>query len=73
MKLTGAKIMIRCLEKEGVDYIFGLPGGAILPTFDALYDSKKLKIVNPIPAGEISIPVFVRIARNNPSAKAPEK
>jgi len=45
MKLTGAKIMIRCLEKEGVDYIFGLPGGAILPTFDALYDSKKLKFI----------------------------
>ena len=40
MKLTGAQIMIRCLEKEGVEYVFGLPGGAILPTFDALYDSK---------------------------------
>ncbi|MBI3306381.1 MAG: biosynthetic-type acetolactate synthase large subunit [Candidatus Omnitrophica bacterium] len=40
MKLTGAKIMIKCLEMEGVDYVFGLPGGAILPTFDALYDSK---------------------------------
>ncbi len=40
MKLTGAQIMIQCLEKEGVEYVFGLPGGAILPTFDALYDSK---------------------------------
>ncbi len=40
MKMTGAQIMIKCLEKEGVDYLFGLPGGAILPTFDALYDSK---------------------------------
>ena len=40
MKLTGAQIMIKCLEKEGVEYVFGLPGGAILPTFDALYDSK---------------------------------
>ena len=37
--------MIRCLEMEGVDYVFGLPGGAILPTFDALYDSKKLKFI----------------------------
>lgn len=45
MKLTGAQIMIKCLEKEGVDYLFGLPGGAILPTFDALYDSKQLKFV----------------------------
>lgn len=40
MKMTGAQIMIKALEKEGVDYVFGLPGGAILPTFDALYDSK---------------------------------
>jgi acetolactate synthase-1/2/3 large subunit len=45
MKLTGAQIMIKCLEKEGVDYVFGLPGGAILPTFDALYDSKQLKFI----------------------------
>ena len=40
MKLTGAQIMIKSLEMEGVEYVFGLPGGAILPTFDALYDSK---------------------------------
>ncbi|OGW82632.1 MAG: acetolactate synthase, large subunit, biosynthetic type [Omnitrophica bacterium GWA2_52_8] len=40
MELTGAQIMIKCLEKEGAEYVFGLPGGAILPTFDALYDSK---------------------------------
>ena len=45
MKMTGAQIMIKCLEKEGVDYVFGLPGGAILPTFDALYDSKQLKFI----------------------------
>jgi len=38
-ELTGAKIMIECLKREGVEYLFGLPGGAILPTFDALYDS----------------------------------
>ncbi len=40
MKLTGAQILIRSLEEEGVEVVFGLPGGAILPTFDALYDSK---------------------------------
>ncbi len=45
MKLTGAQIMIKALELEGVDYVFGLPGGAILPTFDAIYDSKQLKFV----------------------------
>ncbi len=39
MELTGAKIMIESLKREGVEILFGLPGGAILPTFDALYDS----------------------------------
>ncbi len=40
MKLTGAQILIKCLEKEGVEHVFGLPGGVILPTYDVLYDSK---------------------------------
>lgn len=40
MKMTGAQIMIKSLEMEGVQHVFGLPGGAILPTFDAIYDSK---------------------------------
>ena len=36
--LTGAEILMRALEAEGVKTIFGYPGGAIMPTFDALYD-----------------------------------
>ncbi len=39
-KLTGAKIVMESLIAEGVDVIFGYPGGAILPTYDALLDSK---------------------------------
>ncbi|HSR56816.1 MAG TPA: thiamine pyrophosphate-binding protein, partial [Candidatus Binataceae bacterium] len=39
-KLTGAEIVIETLIAEGVDVIFGYPGGAILPTYDALLDSK---------------------------------
>jgi acetolactate synthase-1/2/3 large subunit len=38
-KLTGAQIAIESLIAEGVDVIFGYPGGAILPTYDALLDS----------------------------------
>ncbi|MFI5319482.1 MAG: biosynthetic-type acetolactate synthase large subunit [Myxococcota bacterium] len=38
--LTGAEVLIRCLEREGVEYIFGLSGGAVMPIFDALVDSK---------------------------------
>ena len=37
--LTGAEALIRALEHEGVDIIFGMPGGAILPAYDPLFDS----------------------------------
>ncbi|MFD2520997.1 biosynthetic-type acetolactate synthase large subunit [Emticicia soli] len=36
--LSGAQAMMECLLAEGVDTIFGYPGGAIMPTYDALYD-----------------------------------
>jgi acetolactate synthase-1/2/3 large subunit len=37
---TGAEKLVQCLEREGVEYIFGLSGGAAIPIFDALVDSK---------------------------------
>ena len=40
MKLKGAEILLHCLQKEGVDVIFGYPGGQALPIYDALYDSE---------------------------------
>ncbi|MEM0329334.1 MAG: thiamine pyrophosphate-binding protein, partial [Nitrososphaerota archaeon] len=39
MRLSGAKALIKSLENEGVKVIFGIPGGAILPVYDALHDS----------------------------------
>jgi acetolactate synthase-1/2/3 large subunit len=39
MKLTGAQALIRSLEHEGVEVVFGIPGGAILPAYDPLLDS----------------------------------
>jgi len=39
MKLTGAQILLECLKREGVQVIFGYPGGQVLPLFDKLYDS----------------------------------
>ena len=36
--LTGAEILMRSLEAEGVEVLFGYPGGAIMPAYDALYD-----------------------------------
>ena len=40
-RITGAEAMMRSLEHEGVDVLFGYPGGAIMPTYDALYDHKE--------------------------------
>ncbi len=37
--ISGAEIVIECLKREGVDVIFGYPGGAVIPIYDALYDS----------------------------------
>lgn len=39
MQLTGAQALIKSLEREGVDTVFGLPGGAILPVYDPIMDS----------------------------------
>ncbi len=43
MKLTGAQIFCKSLLKEGVDTIFGLPGGAVLDIYDALYSFKSIR------------------------------
>lgn len=43
MKLTGAEVMVKCLQAEGVSTIFGYPGGAILPFYDALRDETSIR------------------------------
>lgn len=43
--LTGAQAIVRSLELLGIEHVFGLPGGAILPTYDPLMDSKKIRHV----------------------------
>ena len=37
MEITGAEIVVRCLQEEGVEYVFGYPGGAVLHLYDALF------------------------------------
>ncbi|MFL6163012.1 MAG: acetolactate synthase large subunit [Jatrophihabitantaceae bacterium] len=44
-QLTGAQALIRSLEEVGADVVFGIPGGAILPAYDPLYDSQKVRHV----------------------------
>jgi len=43
--ITGAEILVRCLQEEGVDCMFGYPGGAVLHIYDALYAQEKIKHV----------------------------
>ena len=42
-KISGSKMLLKCLREEGVEYIFGYPGGKVIPIYDAIYDEKKIK------------------------------
>ena len=42
-QITGAESLVRSMEHAGVDVVFGIPGGAILPAYDPLMDSKKVR------------------------------
>src|SRR5690349_15916690 len=43
--ITGAEIVIRCLQEEGVEFVFGYPGGAVLFIYDELFKQDKVKHV----------------------------
>lgn len=43
MELSGADILVRCLKDEGVEYLFGYPGGSVLHVYDALYQQDDVK------------------------------
>lgn len=43
MQLTGSEVVIECLKEQGVDTVFGYPGGAILNIYDALYKHEEIK------------------------------
>ena len=37
MQISGAEIVVRCLQEEGVEFVFGYPGGAVLEIYDAIF------------------------------------
>ena len=43
VELTGSDIFVRCLKDEGVDILFGYPGGAVLPIYDSLYQQEDVR------------------------------
>jgi len=44
-KLSGAQIFVECLKREGVEYIFGYPGGSVLPIYDEIFKTSHFKHV----------------------------
>ncbi len=40
---TGARVLVECLKEEGVEHIFGYPGGAVLPIYDEIYDEVSIE------------------------------
>ena len=86
MKVTGAQALFKSLEGEGVDLVFGIPGGAILPAYDPLVDSKIRHILCRHEQGAghaaegyawatgrvgVAIPIKVRPTGLEPSAPGP--
>ena len=45
MSKTGSQILIDALKKENVEYVFGLPGGVVIPLFDTLFDESDIKFI----------------------------
>ncbi len=45
MKSTGAQAIVKSLQAEGVEVVFGYPGGVVLPLFDALYDADGIRTI----------------------------
>ena len=43
--MTGADAMVKCLEAQGIDVVFGYPGVAIAPFYNSLYDSSRTTIL----------------------------
>ncbi len=47
MKMNGARIMLECLKKEGVDTVFGYPGGTVINIYDELFNVKEIRHILP--------------------------
>jgi acetolactate synthase I/II/III large subunit len=43
LQMTGAEMVIKALADQGVEHIFGYPGGAVLPIYDELFQQEKVK------------------------------
>ena len=47
MKMNGARILLECLKREGVDTVFGYPGGTVINIYDDLFNFKEIRHILP--------------------------
>ncbi len=79
MQLTGAEIVIECLKEQGVDTVFGYPGGTILNIYDELYKhsnkiitySHPMSRVQPMQRTAMPVPQGKWVCVLQPAAPAP--
>jgi acetolactate synthase-1/2/3 large subunit len=45
MKITGSELFVKALKQEGIDLVFGYPGGSVIPLFDVLFSTPEIKVV----------------------------
>ena len=64
MEMTGAEIVVSCLAAEGVEFVFGYPGGAVLNIYDAIFQQKKFHSLV-LPACLVPIIIFSTLSRIN--------
>lgn len=69
MELTGAQIVIECLKEQGVDTIFGYPGGAILNVYDELYKHRD-EITHYLTSHEQALPMRRMVMPERPGRSA---
>ena len=61
MKLAGNDILIQSLLQEGVEYIFGYPGGAALHIYDAIFNQKKLQHILAVSYTHLTLPTSLAV------------
>ena len=59
MQMTGAEVMVKCLAEQGVTTVFGYPGGAILPFYDALREAADIRHI--LTAHEQVLPMLLTV------------
>ena len=64
-QIPGAEIILKALADQGVEVIFGYPGGAVLPIYDAIYQQNQVRHILVRQEGGAVLPTNVRLTRRH--------